>query len=280
MNDRAGNIVVVVLALLLTATCAVNRIASEWLALGLIVIAGIPHGSFDLRFAEKRWGRSAPTRAAVIACYLASGALMSAMCLIWPTLGLAVFLLISVIHFAEGERLHVRSSTYALVLGVAAIFLPIALHISEALPYLSFFIPEVHIATVSPTISSLGYFVTLLVIALIARDSATRRSGATLQLAVCLASWFFLPPLSGFCVWFIGRHSRQHMQRSLPFLREGLHRLPRDFIVISVLAIALIAPLSLWFDLRNLHQLFAASIVLIAGLTLPHMVITHAVEKG
>lgn len=69
------------------------------------------------------------------------------------------------------------------------------------------------------------------------------------------------------------------MQRALPFLGEGLRKLPRDFVIISVLAVALIIPLNFWFDLRDLHQLFAASIVLIAGLTLPHMIITHAVER-
>jgi hypothetical protein len=54
---------------------------------------------------------------------------------------------------------------------------------------------------------------------------------------------------------------------------------PVDFIVLSILAITLIAPLSLWFNLRDIHQLFAASIVLIAGLTLPHMVVTHISGK-
>jgi hypothetical protein len=54
---------------------------------------------------------------------------------------------------------------------------------------------------------------------------------------------------------------------------------PVDFIVLSILAISLIAPLSLWFNLSDIHQLFAASIVLIAGLTLPHMVVTYISER-
>jgi hypothetical protein len=102
-----------------------------------------------------------------------------------------------------------------------------------------------------------------------------------LQKVACLAAWILLPPLSGFCVWFIGRHSWQHLKRSNYLLLDpgSTGRIPLDFIVLSILAIALIAPLSFWFDLGDIHQLFAASIVLIAGLTLPHMIVTHISEK-
>jgi hypothetical protein len=55
--------------------------------------------------------------------------------------------------------------------------------------------------------------------------------------------------------------------------------MPLDFLVISLVAILLITPLSLLFDLRDINQLFAATIVLIAGLTLPHMLVTHDLRE-
>ncbi len=55
--------------------------------------------------------------------------------------------------------------------------------------------------------------------------------------------------------------------------------MPLDFLVISLVAILLIIPLSLFFDLRDINQLFAATIVLIAGLTVPHILVTHDLQK-
>lgn len=49
--------------------------------------------------------------------------------------------------------------------------------------------------------------------------------------------------------------------------------------MISLLALVLLVPLLLRFDPRDLNQLFAASIILIAGLTLLHMIVTHELVK-
>jgi hypothetical protein len=61
---------------------------------------------------------------------------------------------------------------------------------------------------------------------------------------------------------------------------KGSRALPADFVVISVLAMLLLAPLAARFDLSDITQLFAASIVLIAGLTLPHMIVSHGLGNA
>jgi len=99
-----------------------------------------------------------------------------------------------------------------------------------------------------------------------------------LEIGCCLVAWVILSPLAGFAVWFIGRHSRHHLQRcreQFPTVGLGISR---EFLVVSAAAILLLAPLGLRFNLTVLEELFAASIVLIAGLTLPHMVVTHLFE--
>ncbi|MFN9430327.1 MAG: Brp/Blh family beta-carotene 15,15'-dioxygenase, partial [Acidobacteriota bacterium] len=53
--------------------------------------------------------------------------------------------------------------------------------------------------------------------------------------------------------------------------RQGM---AASLVATSVLAILLIAPLLLRFHPRELSQLVAASVILIAGLTLPHMIVT------
>jgi hypothetical protein len=87
-----------------------------------------------------------------------------------------------------------------------------------------------------------------------------------------------LPPLAGFAVWFIGRHSRQHLQTCRAMFCSSGIPIPMDFALISLLAIGGILPLGLYFDLTQLEQLFAASLCLIAGLTLPHMVVSHRIR--
>ena len=87
-----------------------------------------------------------------------------------------------------------------------------------------------------------------------------------------------LPPLAGFAVWFIGRHSWQYFLACRSHFADAPKGL-RDFIVISLLALLLLVPLLWRFDPRDLNQLFAASMILIAGLTLPHMIVTHEPVK-
>lgn len=282
MRLSSSDLFVCLLAALLTAaTTLIDRTTSEWLALGLIILAGIPHGSFDLRAAERWWGSSASRRCTLVAAYVAVGVSMSALCLLWPIVGLSLFLIISAIHFAEGERQN-SSSLSATTLGIGAILLPISYHLPEARQYLGFFASTELLTSIEPYVRASGVGFSVLGAMAIVYDSRARPQSDVLQKIMCLVAWILLPPLSGFCVWFIGRHSRQHLQRSRHFLSGSVlgRGVPIDFIVLSILAIALIAPLSFWFDLRDIHQLFAASIVLIAGLTLPHMIVTHMSERG
>jgi len=50
------NRLLIVLGVILATASAFRPIASEWIALILIILAGIPHGSFDLRLATAKWG--------------------------------------------------------------------------------------------------------------------------------------------------------------------------------------------------------------------------------
>ncbi|MFM1846621.1 MAG: hypothetical protein RL417_95, partial [Pseudomonadota bacterium] len=103
------------------------------------------------------------------------------------------------------------------------------------------------------------------------------RHVCALELLFCLAGWLLYSPLAGFAVWFIGRHSRGHLRFCRERLTAGRALITAEFLVVSAAAILLILPLGLRFDLNHIEQLFAASIVVIAGLTLPHMFVTHRV---
>ncbi len=275
-----GTLLVASLAALLMFTNTVAYPLGEWLALGLIIIAGIPHGSFDLRVAEAKWGGEGRSRLLILAAYVISGIAMSAVCVAAPTVGLALFLLISVFHFSGGEVVE-GGRLRAAVIGLSAVLLPIGLHLSEAQGYLGYFVPESLLDIAAPALKGLSIVMVVVVGVILSRDTLRGEQGLdsdTIQRWICLLAWVLLPPLSGFAVWFLGRHSRHHLEVCRDFFRSSRRGIPIDFVVISLVAILLIVPLSFLFDVRDINQLFAASIVLIAGLTLPHMLVTHDIH--
>jgi len=281
MKLRSGDLLVGMLALTLSCIAYVDRRSAEWIALGLVILAGIPHGSFDLRAAERWWGTTPARRISLLISYVTVGLCMSALCLQWPGVGLAAFLIISAIHFSEGEMLHTTRLT-AVCFGIAAIVLPISLHIPEASQYLGFFASQGTLEALAYYLLPVGVSLVIALAVSLVLDFWKGGRSELLQHVICIFAWLLLPPLSGFCVWFIGRHSRQHLERC-KFLvsTSSARKVPWDFIALSITAIALLTPLAMWFDMSDLNQLFAASIVLIAGLTLPHMIVTHlGSDKG
>ncbi len=276
-----GTILVSGLAILLALATAIESSVGEWLALSLIILAGIPHGSFDLRLAEAKWRESSRSRLSILAIYVSSGMAMSAFCIMFPTVGLALFLVISIIHFSEGEMIQGRMAR-GWMIGSSSVVLPIGLHLTGARAYLHYFIPFDLMESLSPFLQLLAVSLAVLLFIQLSRDSLKRDpdiDSNTLQRWICLGAWLLLPPLSGFCIWFIGRHSCKHLEVCKDLFRESRFGMPLDFLVISLVAILLIIPLSLFFDLRDINQLFAATIVLIAGLTVPHILVTHDLQK-
>jgi Brp/Blh family beta-carotene 15,15'-monooxygenase len=255
---------------------AISRSACEWLALGLILLVGIPHGAFDLRISSRRWGSGARSRVVVSILYLLTGGLMGAVCLLWPLVGLLVFLAVSVAHFAAGEAEVANRSTAAAV-GVGSILFPIVGHADAAAGYFVFFLTSERFMSALPVLQVIAGGIAAVIPVLWWREARRGRGVNVLEWGVCLISWLALPPLAGFSVWFIGRHCRMHYETCLRWFPSPGRGAMFDVLVISVAAIALLTPLALRFDLTNLGELFAASIVLIAGLTVPHMVVTSQV---
>lgn len=262
----------VVLSVVLPAT-------SEWIALALMIGAGIPHGSFDLRVAQATSRSTVMPRTRIAAIYLTGVLSMSALCVFVPAAGLSLFLCISALHFSEGELQSSPSTniTTGILFGIGAIILPIGLHCGTAMEYLEYFVRPSIFELVTPIIAILSLFVVTAIALCLIRDCKQQPglTPATIERCICLISWVLLPPLAGFSVWFVGRHSHQHLELCRKFLQPAAGRMPLDFAIISLLAISGLLPFSFAFDFSEINQLFAASICLIAGLTLPHMILSH-----
>lgn len=306
MNQIIINLIKNNLVFLLTVTLIFisfwSKIISEWLALLLVFFAGIPHGAFDLRLAKIKWGNNSqvnlinsPLR--VITIYFLTGLLMSSLCLILPTFGLLAFIFVSVIHFGESEC-RVLGNYWGYLIGIVSILSPVAFHPFEAMDYLSFFIPEAQFILLFPILYKINILILTLILARILYlyliyklQSQTSKLNQKfyLEFLSCILSWIILPPLAGFSVWFIGRHTKQHFLDCIELFSAPENQeekkywvnnfLNSDFIILSVVAMLLILPLGFKFDLFNIKEFFAASIVLIAGLTLPHVLVTLGIKK-
>jgi Brp/Blh family beta-carotene 15,15'-monooxygenase len=276
-----GLSLVVALFMGMTLCSAVAPAGAEWLALALMIGAGIPHGSFDLRVAKVKWGSAESSRVAIVLCYLACVLSMSALCFFTPLIGLSLFIVISALHFAEGETQSAApmARLRGILFGIGAILLPIGLHLDETEPYVRYFISSELFQALRPHLSASALLLTSLIGVLLTLDFSGKQDvRATIERCICFAGWITLSPLAGFAVWFIGRHSHQHLELCEGMFAASRNKIPTDFIAISLLAIIGLAPFALFFDFSDINQLFAASICLIAGLTLPHMIVSHGIR--
>jgi len=276
-------VLVLVLAVGLCVCHLISAALAEWIALGLMICAGIPHGSFDVRVAEAKWRGGAISRRGILVCYLLSVFSMSALCVFLPSIGLALFLALSALHFSEGESdgNSALGRVQGVLFGVGAILLPIGLHADLARGYVQYFIADSVFSFLGGTISGAAYVTALLMAFFLARQlfaPKRRMTADTVERLVCLLCWIVLPPLSGFAVWFIGRHSLNHLTVCKAMFAGSRFGVPLDFAAISVLAIVGLLPFAALFDFSQIEQLFAASICLIAGLTLPHMIVSHRIK--
>jgi len=269
-----GNLLLIALGAVFALTTSFQRLTSEWIALVLIVLAGIPHGSFDLRVAELKWIAIFRSRTLVAVVYVFVGVAMGALCLWKPGIGFLAFLVLSAFHFSQGESCYSNRFT-AVSLGIGAILFPISFHLKDAGRYLSFFVSPETFELVTPWLRGGGLVLFAVTLVLLWREFWIGNRKELLQWAICILAWVFLPPLSGFCVWFIGRHSIQHVAACRLLFTGSRKGRSLDLVVITLVAIFLIAPLSHWFDFSDLSQGFAASIILISGLTLPHILVTY-----
>jgi beta-carotene 15,15'-dioxygenase len=277
---KGGTLLVLILFVSMTTSWIFAPAWAEWGALALMICAGIPHGSFDLRVAKAKWREAPLSHTKIVALYLCGVVGMGGLCVFAPLIGLPLFLCISAIHFSEGE-IHATTPPSPLVgaaYGVSAILLPIGLHAREAQGYMGYFVPPELFSLIERPLEFVSYALALLLGILISTALVSKRGtdkAEHLQRLLCLCAWMILPPLSGFAVWFIGRHSLKHLQSCSEMFAGSRFGVPLDFAFISLLAILGLLPFTLRFDFSRIEDLFAASICLIAGLTLPHMIVSH-----
>ena len=249
-------------------------------ALLFVVLIGLPHGAFDGAIANHLGaGRSFAATAKFIASYCAAAALVIAIWIIFPAITLALFLIISMIHFGRGDA-SAKSGpvfmTQVLLHGGLPIFGIIYFQQSSVIPLfdaLTNGASDLAILISKIMVPVLGLMAGLYGLMAFRDASLRARFAEFILLAVVIA---ILPPLVSFALYFCIIHTGRHMRRIWHVLAstispKGLYRQAAGFTLASWLVGG---AAFLWLENGDLDAaLLQVVFIGLAALTVPHMIL-------
>jgi Brp/Blh family beta-carotene 15,15'-monooxygenase len=245
---------------------------AAWLfiALGAIVLLGVPHGSLDVLFALRAYQlNSLMAWVVFLTAYLlvAMGIIVLWMLLpVWFFIG---FLIFSALHFSDDLNTPNAVLT-KLSYGAAVICLPSIVHGTALVGLYAVFV-DASVAQRIVTVSQwLCYPILFLMgLMLFNRQIAIREK---LDAYAVLAIMTLLPPVLAFAVYFCLMHSARHLIRSHAFFGQLNARLFIMALVLPTLAVIIMA-CGVWFftNTRTFESdLIRMVFIGLAALTFPH----------
>jgi beta-carotene 15,15''-monooxygenase, Brp/Blh family len=245
---------------------------AAWLfiALGAIVLLGVPHGSLDVLFALRAYQLDSLMAWVVfLTAYLlvAMGIILLWMLLpVWFFIG---FLIFSALHFSDDLNTPNAMLT-KLSYGAAVICLPSIVHGAALVGLYAVFV-DASVAQRIVTVSQwLCYPILFLMgLMLFNRQIAIREK---LDAYAVLAIMTLLPPVLAFAVYFCLMHSARHLIRSHAFFGQLNARLFIMALVLPTLAVIIMA-CGVWFftNTRTVESdLIRLVFIGLAALTFPH----------
>ena len=271
-----GSLTAVAVAVLLVgiATPALSSSGATGMACVLLLVFGLPHGALDIATIR----RIAPNaQQLVVGTYLAAAATMFVVWWISALAGLAVFYTVSIIHFADDwQNDHERFFGSAIAL--ALLSAPTILH-GDDLQGLFVALTNDHRAAFLANILELVAPVSI-AIALV--GLATMRSPQRSIAGFCgLVAMLILPPVIGFAVFFCLFHSPRHFREGWAALGSNVASGTTVRVVAMTLAGFGIAAMiyAVSGQLRLPTSLFAASMMTLSVLTVPHMLSQTILER-
>ncbi len=286
-------------ALTVAALCFISETIPNWsltyeLTLLAVVVAalGIPHGALDYRIGSVMLGDLSLFWHLTFLSLYALTAL--AILLLWswfPELCLILFLLISVLHFGDSDKifsgLSLGVALETLTRGLLPVIVPTALHPDQVQPLYALLSTQatadwlIGVANLMllPTLVLSGTVITWNLKRFLSRRDHTSLTVAIEVLAIVVL-FVWLPPLTAFALYFGLLHSVRHLltvardfnrepgQSTLKFLT--LHALPiTSFVLAAALLVFLLMPEGQAFDQRLIQIVFIG----LAALTFPHMLL-------
>ena len=250
------------------------------IALLFVVLIGLPHGAFDGAIANYLGvGRSFATAAKFIASYCAVAGLVIATWIMFPAITLALFLIISMIHFGRGDAsakpgpvfmmqvlLHGGLPIFGIIYFQQSSVIPLFDALTNGASNLAILVSKIMV----PMMGLMAALYGLMAL----RDASLRaRFAEFILLAVIFA---FLPPLVSFALYFCIIHTGRHMRLIWHVLAstsspKGLYRQAAGFTLTSWLVGG---AAFLWLETGNLDAaLLQVVFIGLAALTVPHMIL-------
>ena len=249
---------------------------------GLIFCLGVPHGAFDVIFAQRLYRLASRGQWAVFcAAYVVLAAAVVGFWWVWPPAFLAAFLLVSAFHFS-GDLYDGTPALLRFWYAASMLIFPAWFHEAAVARLFAHLVAADFAAPMARFLHGLALPWCLgLVITLTALVWQRRANWLT---AVEVVSVGLLataaPPLVGFTVYFCVMHSARHAIRTRAYAADLMWRDLLKKAMAPMLACALAAA-ALWptlgeltLDTAVIRMLFVG----LAALTVPHMVLIERVR--
>ena len=282
----AAVLVLVVAALLAPGAVAA---AAPAVAVGGLLL-GLPHGAVDhmVPFWSTGQAVTLPRLAKILLSYLAVAALAAAALLAAPGPAVAVFLVVSALHFGRGEvsfaaeragrrppRTH-HEMAVTLAHGAVVVALPYALWHEVSGPVLAQLAPTL-VDPPALVLHSLVVGTAVLVVAAAARLARQRRWRELAELAVLVACFTLVTPLAAFGVYFGLWHAGRHTSRMVELAAEtapagaprgwAARRYALHALAPTAVAVAALVVIASTDD----ASVLAAEFAVLLALTFPHV---------
>jgi beta-carotene 15,15'-dioxygenase len=249
-----------------------------------IVLAGIPHGTLDVEIAASHFGQSGIVgKAKIVGAYVACAALMITLWVAAPEFALALFLVISIIHFGRDWRGHV-DPFLAMMVGWALVTLPALAQPQEVAIIFEMLTGNEVGSTIAALVACASVPAVLGSLVFAYWSYTHNDAQSAVDVIACIIAAVFLPPLIAFAVFFCGLHSPRHMAEAL---REtgSMSSEKKLGIIVAVTALSLGLGVILFTSADPAPidtGVIRAAFVLISTLTVPHFILEYLTssERG
>jgi Brp/Blh family beta-carotene 15,15'-monooxygenase len=255
-------------------------------ALAFVVVIGLPHGAFDGAIARHLgYSRTLGGLIKFITVYLGLAGAVVAFWVWQPGLALALFLLISAVHFGYGDATATNGIARAVQIaahGGVAVFGISLFHLQQVTPiYAALTNGDIMLAVMMTEMFPI-FIMPVAALYLIAaiRDAGLRPRLVELALLCLLLS--VVPPLVGFAIYFCVIHTGRHMRHIWD--RVSSHATPRHMLSQAMLFTLASwgggAMMLWWLDSGNISQdLLQVIFIGLAALTVPHMILVDGLFR-
>ena len=261
-------------------------------AIAAVMLFGVPHGGLDGAVARRiGWSQGTAAWLGFHIGYIALAALVVWFWWQWPVPGLAIFLIISALHFGKSDIANIPAPIHDTP---SSRWLPLAAHGG----LVSIAIPSLQPAAVEPLfailigdegatilLQSIGalflpWLLSFAGYAVFAAKTPVWRKPLN-SLITQLILVFLLPPLISFALYFCLWHSRGHTLRIWRSIEAESER-RRSFIeaaIYSLIAWAAALIFLLFFEGSLSASIVQLTFIGLAALTVPHMLLVDLADK-